>query len=254
MSQIWAFAVFAAVLTVTPGLDTMLVLRTTAVAGRRAGLASALGIGLGCLVWAVAGALGVTAVLSASRVAFEVLRIAGVVYLCWLGARALWKARPRTARPPTASPVGRSAASPSGLPPAVSTGAFAASSGATSAAVPAGPSAASLSGAAAGPELSAIRALRIGVVTNLLNPKVGVFYLSVMPQFLPTGANPLAGSLALGGIHIVEGLVWLSLVVLAVNRARGWLTRPTVKRRMEQLTGLAFIGFGLRLAVTPDPH
>jgi threonine/homoserine/homoserine lactone efflux protein len=98
---------------------------------------------------------------------------------------------------------------------------------------------------------SAPAAFRTGLTTNLLNPKVGVFYLSVMPQFLPASANPLAGSLALGAIHVVEGLVWLSLVVLAVNRARGWLTRPTVKRRLEQLTGLAFLGFGLRLALSP---
>ena len=99
---------------------------------------------------------------------------------------------------------------------------------------------------------SAPTAFRTGLATNLLNPKVGVFYLSVMPQFLSAAGNALAGSLGLGAIHVVEGLVWLSLVVLAVNRARGWLTRPTVKRRLEQLTGVAFLGFGLRLALTPD--
>jgi RhtB (resistance to homoserine/threonine) family protein len=213
VNQVWAFAVFAAVLTVTPGLDTMLVLRTTAMAGRRTGLASVLGIALGCLVWAVAGALGVTAVLSASRVAFEVLRIAGVAYLCWLGARALWQARSAAALPSMVV---------SGQP---------------------------RPGQA---QSSAPTAFRTGLATNLLNPKVGVFYLSVMPQFLSAAGNPFAGSLGLGAIHVVEGLVWLSLVVLAVNRARGWLTRPTVKRRLEQLTGVAFLGFGLRLALTPD--
>ena len=228
MNQVWAFAVFAAVLTVTPGLDTMLVLRTTAMAGRRSGLASVLGIALGCLVWAVAGALGVTAVLSASRVAFEVLRIAGVAYLCWLGARAIWQARAAAALPSTVvsseprSSEPRSSEPGSGQPR---------SSQAQS---------------------SAPTAFRTGLATNLLNPKVGVFYLSVMPQFLSAAGNALAGSLGLGAIHVVEGLVWLSLVVLAVNRARGWLTRPTVKRRLEQLTGVAFLGFGLRLALTPD--
>jgi RhtB (resistance to homoserine/threonine) family protein len=218
VNQVWAFAVFAAVLTVTPGLDTMLVLRTTAMAGRRTGLASVLGIALGCLVWAVASALGVTAVLSASRVAFEVLRIVGVAYLCWLGARAIWQARSAAPLPSTVV----SSQSQTGQP------------------------------RSGQPQASAPTAFRTGLVTNLLNPKVGVFYLSVMPQFLPASANPLAGSLALGAIHVVEGLVWLSLVVLAVNRARGWLTRPTVKRRLEQLTGLAFLGFGLRLALSPE--
>jgi RhtB (resistance to homoserine/threonine) family protein len=205
MRSVWAFAVFAAVLTVTPGLDTMLVLRTTAVAGRRAGLAAVAGIALGCLAWAVASALGVTALLAASRLAFDVLRVAGVGYLCWLGIRALWQARNG---------------------PAI----------------------------VAQPSTVDSHAFRTGLTTNLLNPKVGVFYLSVMPQFLPPGADPLLASVALGAIHVAEGLCWLSVVVLAVNRARGWLTRPAVKRRLEQLTGVAFLGFGLRLALQPGPR
>jgi RhtB (resistance to homoserine/threonine) family protein len=202
-SSLTAFAAFAAVLTVTPGLDTMLVLRTSAMVGRRAGFAAVLGILLGCLVWAVASALGVTAVLAASRLAFDALRIAGAAYLFWLGARALWRAR--RARPEAPEPETR--------------------------------------------RLGAATAFRIGLTSNLLNPKVGVFYLSVMPQFLPAGVDPLAGSLALGAVHVLEGLVWLSLLVLAVGRARRWLTRPTVRRRLEQLTGVVFLGFGVRLAL-----
>jgi threonine/homoserine/homoserine lactone efflux protein len=198
--QIWAFAIFAAILTVTPGLDTMLVLRTTAAAGRRSGFAAVFGIMLGCLVWAAASAVGVTAVLAASHVAFTVLRIAGVVYLGWLGVRTLWRSR---ARPK----------------PAEST-------------------------------VDSGKGFRTGLTTNLLNPKVGAFYLSVMPQFLPSGINPLAGSLALGAIHVVEGALWLGLLVLAVNRARAWLTRPVVRRRLEQLMGVAFLGFGIRLALS----
>jgi threonine/homoserine/homoserine lactone efflux protein len=196
------------VLTITPGLDTLLVLRTTAVSGRSAGLAAAVGIGLGCLVWAVASAVGVTALLAASRVAFEVLRVAGVVYLCWLGGRALWQARRPHPQP-------------------------------------------SLIEAPA--NMRGTQALRIGLTTNLLNPKVGVLYLSVMPQFLPTGINPLAGSVLLGAIHVGEGLVWMTLVVLAVNLARAWLTRPSVRRRFEQLTGVLLLGFGLKLALDRSP-
>jgi RhtB (resistance to homoserine/threonine) family protein len=204
-----ALAAFAAVLTVTPGLDTMLVLRTAAVVGRRAGFAALLGISLGCVVWAVASALGVTAILAASRLAFDALRIAGAAYLCWLGARALWRTRRRgTAEPASTGEAGVQAR-------------------------------------------SAWSAFRTGLTTNLLNPKVGVFYLSVMPQFLPAGMDPLAGSLALGAIHVLEGLVWLSLVVVAVGRARGWLTRPAVRRRLEQVTGVVFVGFGVRLALDP---
>ena len=96
-------------------------------------------------------------------------------------------------------------------------------------------------------------AFRQGVLSNLLNPKVGAFYLSVLPQFLPAGVNPLAGSLALAAIHVVEGFIWLSLVVLAVTRARGFLTRPAIRRRLEALTGVVFLGFGLRLALERAP-
>jgi RhtB (resistance to homoserine/threonine) family protein len=202
-NPVLAFAVFAAILTVTPGLDTMLVLRTTAVAGRPAGLAAVAGIALGCFVWAAASAVGITAILAASRLAFDVLRFAGVAYLVYLGARALWHARK-----PVVEEQDQALA-----------------------------------------RTRPRRAFTTGLTTNLLNPKVGVFYLSVMPQFLPTGVNPLLGSLGLGAIHVVEGFIWLSIVVLAVNRARRLLTRPTVRRRLEQLTGVAFLAFGLRLAL-----
>ena len=208
-TSVAAFAIFAAVLAITPGLDTMLVVRTAAATGRVAGLAAVAGIALGCLVWAFASALGVTAVLTASRLAFEVLRIVGVAYLCWLGARALWHARRPAADGVVASTVEA--------------------------------------------QSSILPAFRTGLITNLLNPKVGVFYLSVMPQFLPGGLNPLPGSLALGGIHVAEGIVWLSLVVAVVGRARGWLQRPAVRRRLEQLTGVVFLGFGVRLAFERAP-
>jgi threonine/homoserine/homoserine lactone efflux protein len=224
LSSVAAFAAFAAVLTVTPGLDTMLVFRAAAEGGRRAGLAGVAGVALGCLVWAAASALGITAVLGASRLAFEALRAAGVAYLCWLGLRLLWRARRTVAGQP--NPAG----GPGGLGRPDRPGGLGR---------PDRP----------GGDLNAWQGFRLGLFTNLLNPKVGVFYLSVMPQFLPEGVTVLAGSLTLGAIHVVEGIVWLTLVVLAVNRARAWLTRPTVRRRLEQLTGVAFIGFGVGLAL-----
>src|SRR5688572_7083684 len=159
-----AFALFAGLITITPGLDTMLVLRTTAVGGVRAGAAAAAGIQLGCLIWATASALGVTAVLAASRTAYDVLRVAGALYLLWLGVRLLWNRRRSTADTP--------------VPPA---------------------------GGSFG----------TGLVTNLLNPKVGVFYLSVLPQFLPADADPLLGSLLLASVHVAEGILWCAGIIAA---------------------------------------
>jgi len=198
-----AFAAFAAVVTITPGLDTMLVVRTAAVSGRRAAFATAGGIMLGCLAWAVASALGITALLAASRVGYEVLRWAGVAYLCFLGVRTLWRHR----RPATSEAAGPR------------------------------------------PERSAARAFRVGLTTNLLNPKVGVFYLSVLPQFLPRGVSPLLASTAMALVHNVEGLIWFTALVFLVGRAARVLSRPPVRRRLDQLTGVVFLAFGLRLAI-----
>jgi threonine/homoserine/homoserine lactone efflux protein len=212
-TSLLAFAVFAAILTVTPGLDTLLVLRASAVGGPAAGIATALGIGSGLLIWATASAVGVTAVLAASQLAFNVLRIAGAVYLVWLGAKALWSLRRRAT---AAAPSSASVLAEPGEP---------------------------------GDRWTWWRALRTGLTTNLLNPKVGVFYLSVLPQFLPDGVHPLVGSLALALIHNLESLLWLSLLAVLVTRARGWFSRPTVRRRFEQVTGVVLVALGLRLAL-----
>ena len=198
-----AFAGVAALLTITPGVDTMLVLRMTVTGGRRAGYLASAGVVTGLLCWAMAGAAGLTAVLAASRIAFDVLRVAGACYLLWLGGQALWNAR-----------RGRAAEEPA------------------------------LDGGGSG-----VAAFRSGLTTNLLNPKVGVFYLSLLPQFVPDGSAVLTTSMIFSAIHAAEGLLWLVLVVGVAGAARRVLTRPTVKRRLQQVTGLAFIGFGVRLAV-----
>ena len=80
-----------------------------------------------------------------------------------------------------------------------------------------------------------------------------MFYLSVLPQFLPADANPLGYSLILALIHDLEGLVWFALLVFVVDRAAAVLSRPAVRRRLDQLTGLVFIAFGLRLAAERSP-
>ena len=195
-----AFAVFAAIVTITPGLDTMLVVRTAAVSGRTAAFAAAAGIMLGCLCWAVASALGITALVTASRLGYEILRWAGAAYLCYLGVRALLR-RPSTVEGGASEPV------------------------------------------RAGP------AFRVGLTTNLLNPKVGAFYLSALPQFLPHGVAPLLASAALAMVHNVEGLIWFTGLVFLVGRAARVLSRPAVRRRLEQVAGVVFIGFGVRLAL-----
>src|SRR5689334_9248588 len=93
LASVLAFAAFAALITVTPGLDTMYVVRTAAVSGPGPAMAGAAGVGLGCLVWAAGSALGITALLAASSAGYAVMRAAGAAYLLFLGGRALWRHR-----------------------------------------------------------------------------------------------------------------------------------------------------------------
>src|ERR687896_109744 len=89
MQDVVAFAAVAAVIVVVPGPDMALVLRNGVSYGRHAAVATALGISTGLLVWALAAALGIAALLHASAPAFTLLKLAGAAYLVWLGLRAL---------------------------------------------------------------------------------------------------------------------------------------------------------------------
>jgi threonine/homoserine/homoserine lactone efflux protein len=88
-----------------------------------------------------------------------------------------------------------------------------------------------------------------GLLTDLLNPKVGVFFVTFLPGFVPSGASVAGTSLVLGAIYILEtGLYCLTLLTLAA-RVTGWLRRPRVRRTMDAATATVLIGFGVRLAI-----
>lgn len=198
-----AFTLIAFLTVITPGLDTMLVLRHSLVGGRRAGLAVVVGTTVGCLVWATASLVGLTALLTASHWAYNAVRIAGAAYLVWLGTTMLWKTFTR--RPPTdvETPVARPGRAP---------------------------------------------AFRAGLATNLLNPKPGVFYMSLLPQFLPGGPANTAWGILLVAIHLTIGLVWLPLIVYTATRARHLFLRARIRRWLDRLTATVLIGLGLKLA------
>jgi threonine/homoserine/homoserine lactone efflux protein len=198
-----SFAVVAGVLTVTPGLDTALVLRAALTGTRREALATAAGIVAGLLVWGVAAAAGISALVTASAVAYDVLRYAGAAYLGWLGARLLWRAwRPG---------------------PAVDAG-------------------------SARPG-SAWRSARTGLVTNLLNPKVGAFYLALLPQFLPAGTDPLLAGSLLAAVHGVLSMAWFALLTVLAGTLGRWLRGARARRGIDGVTGAALLAFGVRLAL-----
>jgi threonine/homoserine/homoserine lactone efflux protein len=90
---------------------------------------------------------------------------------------------------------------------------------------------------------------RQGLVSNLLNPKIAVFFTSLLPQFVAPGRSALAMSLALGGLFNALGVIWLSGYALFAARAGSLLQRPSVRARLERLTGFVLIGLGIRLAL-----
>ena len=88
-----------------------------------------------------------------------------------------------------------------------------------------------------------------GLFTNLLNPKVAVFYLTFLPQFIAPGENVLHKSLFLASIHVLMGLTWLCSYAMLLDRMSAVLTRPSVRRKLEAFTGAVLVVFGLRLAM-----
>lgn len=202
LAALIAFSAAAAVLTLTPGLDTALVLRTAAVDGPKRAWSAALGIVLGCLTWGAMAALGLAALLAASQTAFTVLKWAGCAYLVWLGVNLLLRPRDRFE---------------TGAPNRAAAGAGA--------------------------------WFRRGLLTNLLNPKMGVFYVSFLPQFLPDGVAAGPFIFLLAAIHAVLGLAWLAVLIGATRPLAGVLARPNVVRWLDRATGGVFLAFGARLAL-----
>ena len=204
-----AFIAAAGVLTVTPGVDTAMVLRFATVGGPRRAALAGVGIGLGCLVWGASVSLGLGALLAASEFAFSVLKVAGAAYLLWLGIGLLW--RPRQTFAADANP----------------------------------------------PEHKGNRlglgALRRGFLTNMLNPKVGVFYVTFLPQFVPAGANMAGYTFLLACIHVLLGGFWFAALIIATLPLRRLLARPRVVQAMDRLTGCVFVAFGVKLALSRRP-
>ena len=93
-----------------------------------------------------------------------------------------------------------------------------------------------------------LRSFTEGLFTNLLNPKVAIFYLTFLPQFIAPGESVLRRSLFLASIHVLMGLLWLSAYIMLLDRMSSVLARPSVKQRLEAVTGAVLLAFGVRLA------
>jgi RhtB (resistance to homoserine/threonine) family protein len=214
--QLLAFLVVAALLTITPGADMALVMRHALGSGRRQAFFASLGIGLGCLIWGTASALGVAVVLAQSALAFDVLKFVGGAYLLYLGARAVSAAiRDESTTKPMKHTKEVNSSRPSSL-------------------------------RGYRPEWMAFAQ---GLFTNLLNPKVAVFYLTFLPQFVAPDRPVLPQSVFLATTHVAMGLVWLTLYARFIDRMAAVILTNRVKRRIEAATGAVLMALGIRLAL-----
>jgi threonine/homoserine/homoserine lactone efflux protein len=87
------------------------------------------------------------------------------------------------------------------------------------------------------------------LLTNLLNPKVGVFYVTFLPQFIPAGVSVTFFGMLLAAIHATEGILWFCLLTLATRPLSRWLRRPRVARTLDRAMGTVFVGLGLGLVL-----
>ena len=200
-----SFVLAAGLLTLTPGLDTALVLRTGMAEGPRQAAQAALGIVIGCLIWGAAVAIGLGALLAASAVAFTLLKWLGAAYLLWLGLRLILAPRSQVAS--IAEPSSREALGRSGW-------------------------------------------FWKGLLQNLLNPKIGVFYVSFLPQFVPPTVDFVSFTFLLAAIHAVLGLAWFAALIRAMRPLVRLFRRPAFVKAMDRLTGCVFVGFGAKLALS----
>ncbi len=200
MSSYLAFCGLCVVLAVTPGPDSLLILRFSL---RRvsSGLAASFGSAVGYLLWAVLVAVGLAALIEQSAGAYRVLKVLGGIYLVYLGIKAI-----RGDKKPAPN--------------------------ATAAPLPVGP--------------RSWHSLGAGLLSTMLNPKVGLFFLAVVPQFLPRDGSVFPVTMFLGATLGLIVLIYLGALCLIAAKANEWLNRPRVTRNIEISSGtiLGVLGIG----------
>lgn len=202
-TTLFSFLFAITILTLTPGFDTALVLRSAVAQGAKRASVTALGITLGCLVWGVAVGFGLGALLLASEMAYNLLKWLGAAWLLYLGLKLLLKPRQ---------------AAIDSQQPALQQGYLACFSR--------------------------------GLLGNLLNPKVGIFYVSFLPQFIPAGASVALWCSLMALAHMLLGLIWNAVLIGGSHYFAGHLRKPRVLKVMDRLTGCVFIGFAAKLALS----
>jgi len=210
IEQLLPFLVGSILVTIVPGADMALVMRQVFIGGTSLAQRTIFGNLTGLVVHAVALAAGLSALLATSAEAYTVVKLAGAAYLVFLGAQTLLAARRREAEAAGAAASGSVAVR--GVP-------------------------------------SPRTAYFQGLVSTVLNPKPALLFLTYLPQFIDESRAVLPQIAFLAGVHILVGLVWMTLYAHLVARAHRTLTRSDVRRWLERVTGVVLIALGLRVAI-----
>ncbi len=203
--ELLAFVGLCLVLAATPGANLAVVLRCASLGGQRAAVGASLGLTLGKVFWAIVSLAGLAALLAASATAYQTLRLAGAVYLVWLGIQALLSAR-RHSSPAVLDAEPRETMSLSG-------------------------------------------GLQRGLLGDLLNPKVGLFYTTIFPQFIGPGDSVVPVATVLLVAHAAVLMTWYPGVTYLLSQAGRALKRPQLAKLLHRVMGSILIAMGVRLAV-----
>lgn len=205
------FILAVMLLSITPGPDTAYIVGRSVAQGRGAGVVSALGIAVGCIVHTLACAFGLTALLAASATAFTIVKFAGAIYLIYLGVRLIF-AKPAAAAVGKQVEETRPRAAPKSLQ----------------------------------------QLFAQGFVTNVLNPKVVLFFVSFIPQFVAADSvHKTLAFLALGFVFVIISTFWNTIVAwIAGSVTQRFSGKPNVKLWLDRVVGSAFVGLGIKLATS----
>ncbi len=207
-----AFIIAITLLTLTPGLDTALVIRNASKGNAKAGYITSLGICCGLFVHALFSAIGISAILAQSAQWFNLVKWAGALYLIWLGLSSLFTL------------INNKAESTNGLP-----------------------TLANPSHNDSPHQLKVSQSFQQGFISNVLNPKTAVFYLAFLPQFIDPDYSPLGQSIIMAGIHFIIAMLWQCAIAASVEKAKKWLNQGTFSLWMEGITGTILVVLGVML-------
>lgn len=232
------FVVSGLLLNIMPGPDSLLIIARSATQGWRAGVAAAMGIGSGTMVHVLAAAVGLSAILATSATAFMAVKYLGAAYIIWMAIGLLRSKRKQVAKQVTVPPLpsqGRTIAQGNGDQPCK-----------------AGPlrwGAVDLPNSPLHPYCTIFAQ---GFLTNVLNPKVAVFFLAFVPQFIDAGAPHKAlAFIILGCIFNINGMLWCMSLALFTARVTARVNvNPALSLWLNRATGGLFIWLGIKLALS----